>query len=137
MARLPFSLLLILALSACGKTAPVLLDTENAAHKAVNLEYELKGPRKFIETWYAVADPTGGMICGTFEPQGIEQPYGPVRRYIFSNEGGVMIDPIPELQITLSPVTKAIIDQTDSAFEQTWSIGCKDFEPGPFKQVTE
>lgn len=137
MKRFTLALLVISALSACGRTAPVPIEQQAAAHDAVNLEYELKGPRRFIDTWYTFGDPTGGTMCGTFEPQPIEKPFGPVRRYMYSESIGLTLDPIPELQITISPFTTSIIERNKTLFNQNWELACKDFQPSPFKQVAE
>ena len=59
-------------LAARGETPAVASAVEADAHKAVNLEYELKGPREFTHTWYAFADPKSGFVRGTFEPQPFE-----------------------------------------------------------------
>lgn len=134
MSRSVITVVLLTLLAACGKTAPVPPEVAAAAHKAVDVEYELKGPREFTGTWYGMADPTSGMVCGTFMPQPIEKPYGTERRYIFDQKGGLLLDPIPELQITLSPVTQSIIGENDRLFDQAWGTACEKFRPGPFKK---
>ena len=137
MSRKAIVMAISLGLVACGKTSPVPERLAIVAHHAVDEEYQLKGPRDFSETWFGLASPSSEIVCGTFEPQPIEAEYETERRYIFTESGGVLIDPIPELQVTLSSTTQSILEETERVFEEAWMDGCEDFRPGFFAQVIE
>ena len=54
------------------------------------------------------------------------------RRYIYDAKAGLLLDLIPELQITLSAVTRSIIQDTDRLFDETPLNGCDTFRPRSF-----
>lgn len=54
------------------------------------------------------------------------------RLYIYDAKAGLLLDLITGIQITLSAVTRSIIQDTDRLFDETRSNGCDTFRPRSF-----
>ncbi|MCP9222753.1 hypothetical protein MKP08_08345 [Erythrobacter sp. LQ02-29] len=131
MRRLAMILAGLMALSGCGDTAWVPEAEMQPAKALVDAEFAIMGPREFTPGWYSLGEPATGTICGTFAPGEAAREYVTERRYIYNagGNGDILIDTIPELTVSNSPVTQQITRQTKAAFEDAWSTGCEDFRP--------
>ena len=119
------------ALAGCGGKS--LLASEQDTDRAqtlVNEEFELKGPRTFGAAWFAEADPEFELVCGTFVPEELAANFVREQRYVYMTDTqSILIDPIPELNITASPISKAAVTETHRVFDELWEGSCEKFRP--------